>query len=251
MRTTFLVIVLLLMRNDAWSFVVYDDSKIWNQDSITFYFLDGTSQQKNEVKRFSQLWQRYTGIKFNFTNKKPSFFNFKKFYKISFKGKNNESTNGAINGLIQFGNLSDNIIFRKTTILHEFGHMLGLAHEHQRQDRPNYLDNKQLVTACMKNQQQSRAWCNENLFKKFYKKVFIQSEYDPNSIMHYDISNITSKDSETNSNIPESLNNSLSFTDKFYIAMLYNPKLDKKTLKKMHKQDIREQQQFEAKANAE
>ena len=246
-----LLLILSLINTSAFAFVVYDDTKIWNQDSITFYFIDGTKQQKSEVKQFSKLWQRYTGIKFNFTNSKPNFFSFKKFYKITFNGKNNESTKGAVNGLIQLGNLSDNIIYRKTTILHEFGHMLGLAHEHQRADRPNYLNNKQLIDNCMKNQSQSRLWCKDNLSQKSHDSVFVQSDYDKQSIMHYDLENINGKQTDLNSPDSSSENNSLSFTDKYYIALLYNQKISDKTLEKMHQQDLWQQQKFETQANIE
>jgi hypothetical protein len=249
-KTSFIVLIALFISNTSQGFVFYEDTKIWNQDSITFYFLDGSSKQQNEVKKFAKLWQRYTGITFKYSTKKPSIFSFKKYYKITFNGSRNESTKGAINGIIHLGKLSDNVIFRKTTILHEFGHMLGLGHEHQRLDRPNNLNDKTLVRACMKNQKQSESWCKENLFNTFTTEVFIQSEYDQKSIMHYNINNIRGE----NDNIDDNYwvnSNSLSYTDKYYIAMLYNQNISDKTLEKMHKQDLWAQQKFEMQANKE
>ncbi len=242
---SFIVLLLCIICTKTPAFVVYENTKIWNQDSIMFYFTDGTQQQQNDVKKFAKIWQKYTGIQFKYSNKKPSFFSFKKFYKITFKGSSNESTKGDVNGLIQFGNLAEDPIYRKTTILHEFGHMLGLAHEHQRADRPTFLDNPKLIDDCITNQKQSRHWCQENLGTKIHKKTFIQSAYDPNSIMHYDLKSITGTHASA---VKSNENNSLSYTDKYYIALLYNQDISEEKLKKMHQQDLWLQQKFENEA---
>ena len=242
------LLLIFLLNNSSQAFVFYEDTKIWNQSSITFHFLDGSRKQQQEVKKFAKLWERYTGIKFKYTNSKPSFFDFKKYYKITFKGSANESTRGAINGIIHFGSLSGDIIFRKTTILHEFGHMLGLGHEHQRTDRPRSLNDNSLLDLCVINQNQSKSWCKENLFNQYTSEVFIKSDYDPQSIMHYKMDNITG---QKNGNKPEIWHNknSLSYTDKYFIAMLYNQNISDSTLENMHKQDLWQQQKFEIQAN--
>ena len=240
----------LLFSCQLWAFVVYEDTPIWDQSSITFYFLDGSIKQKNEVKKFAKLWQRYTGIKFKYTSIKPSVFNFNKYYKITFKGNSNESTQGAINGIIRLGHLSDDIIFRKTTILHEFGHMLGLGHEHQREDRPLTLSNYKIINSCVHAQKQSRSWCKENLTDINHNKVFIESAYDPESIMHYDLNSVIEKDSRLLDILPDTSDNSLSYTDKYFISMLYNQNISDGRLKSMHQQDIQAQKTFEAQANA-
>lgn len=242
-------IILLLWSLSSKAFVFYEDTKIWDQNSITFYFLDGSDQQKSEVKRFAKLWQRYTGIKFRYTNSKPSVFSFKKHYKITFKGGSNQSTRGAVNGTIHLGDLSENIIFRKTTILHEFGHMLGLGHEHQRTDRPQALNNNQLINACIKNQHQPREWCRENLSDITTTEVFIESEYDSSSIMHYALKNIVGNNVKLLNQLPNENSNTLSYTDKYFIAMLYNQNISDYTLEKMHKQDLWNQQKFELAEN--
>lgn len=237
--------IFLLSTSTLEAFVIYEDTKIWNQKSITFHFIDGTEQQKSEVKKFAKLWQRYTGIRFKYTNTKPSLFTFDKYYKITFKGNSNQSTRGKVNGTIQLGDLSGNILFRKTTILHEFGHMLGLGHEHQRYDRPTTLNNKALINACIQNQQQPREWCKENLSDITQSVVFIKSEYDTNSIMHYSLKNIVGNNANLLKALPLADSNSLSFTDKYYIALLYNQNISDQTLEKMHQQDLWNQQNFE------
>ena len=246
--TSKLFLLIILVTNSSQAFVFYEDTKIWNQENITFYFLDGNRQQQAEVKKFAKLWERYTGIKFKYTNSKPSFFNFKKHYKITFKGSANESTRGAINGVIHFGNLSDDIIFRKTTILHEFGHMLGLGHEHQRTDRPGSLNDSSLLDLCVSNQNQSKSWCKDNLLNQYKSEVFIESDYDEKSIMHYKMDNITGQKNHNKPVIWRN-KNSLSYTDKYFIAMLYNQNISDSILENMHKQDLWQQQKFEMQAN--
>ncbi len=236
---------LILISNSLSAFVVYEETRIWNRDSITFYFLDGTPEQQSEVKRFAKLWERYTGIKFIYHNEKPGFFNFKQFYTISFKGDSNQSSVGRVNGEIHFGELSENIIYRKSTVLHEFGHMLGLSHEHQRADRPDFLNKAKVLEQCQIQQTKSKNWCYINILEQNFDEVFVESEYDIDSIMHYDLRTITGDEKY------QDKSHSLSYTDKYYIAMLYNQNIPDKTLKKMHQQDLWEQQKFESNANKE
>lgn len=230
------------------AFVIYEDTDIWNQDSITFYFKDGSLEQQSEVKTFTNIWQRYSGIKFNFTRTKPNFFNFDKYYTITFKGNKNESHRGSLNGMIYLGQLSDDIVFRKKTILHEFGHMLGLAHEHQRNDRSSALNDPKVIQACSESQNKSQTWCKDNLFEIFDETVFVKSEYDPKSIMHYDYNNFINDQLKTKYQLFDKTTNSLSITDKKYIAMLYNSDLSDSTIENMHKQDLWKQAKFENKA---
>ncbi len=238
-----LLLGLMFLSNQLNAFVVYEETRIWNRDSITFYFLDGTMQQQNEVKHFAKLWERYTGIKFKYFSEKPGFFNFSQVYTISFKGNSNQSSVGRVNGQIYFGELSDNIIQRKSTILHEFGHMLGLSHEHQRQDRPSFLNSAKTLEQCKIQQAKSKNWCYNNILEQNFEDVFVESEYDIDSIMHYDLQTITGNEKY------QDKNHSLSYTDKYFIAMLYNQNISDKTLEKMHQQDLWEQQKFESKAN--
>ncbi len=69
---------------------------------------------------------------------------------------------------------------QKSYVLHEFGHALGLEHEHQRSDFWNLLEDLLSPTSV------SKKWLKENeylSFKDGAKRV--STKYDPCSIMHY------------------------------------------------------------------
>jgi hypothetical protein len=108
-----------------------------------------------------------------------------------------------------------------TVVIHEFGHMLGMIHEHSRADAdlpwnceavykslagpPNNWDKKKV---------------DDNVFQQITEEQFNGSKYDPNSIMHYyfDPSYFCG-----NVNLPK--NTSLSNLDKIWLQRMY-PRAD-------------------------
>lgn len=73
-------------------------------------------------------------------------------------------------------------------ILHEFGHVLGLMHEHQRPDRARYLDFSPFILDGLKGHcgTLSERDCTDirNNFSTLRLSRY-QSDYDPCSVMHY------------------------------------------------------------------
>lgn len=195
------------------------------------------------VEKFSRIWEKYSGIQFKFTNSVYIPEPYEKYYKVTFKGKSNHSNIGAVNGTVQLGNLVQNEIESMEIIQHEFGHVLGLSHEHQRRDRPQTLNSHDLLKACKLRQNQSRKWCEDNFGKISSGVVFVESGYDFLSIMHYDLSSI-SDDQELLANIPGGDKLGLSLTDKLYMALLYNPGLLESDVNDMHRQDLLNQDKF-------
>ena len=84
--------------------------------------------------------------------------------------------------------------YYKSLILHEFGHALGLEHEHQRPDVPNLFDDEKLKEI-IKNQlmEDRMPHSDEDIEKKIeeqWKAIPIDtaiktSTYDKDSVMHY------------------------------------------------------------------
>ena len=84
---------------------------------------------------------------------------------------------------MQLGLLPDNENFNKHNVIHEFGHALGLLHEHQRsyfwRVASNYLDKKKM--------KEGLGMTDED-FKKDYEEKdegIGSQEYDSDSVMHY------------------------------------------------------------------
>lgn len=71
-------------------------------------------------------------------------------------------------------------------IIHEFGHLLGMIHEHSRADAKLEW-NKPVVYATLGEPPNnwSHETCDEQIFKQYALSSFNGSVYDPHSVMHY------------------------------------------------------------------
>jgi len=81
-------------------------------------------------------------------------------------------------------------------VLHEFGHVLGLMHEHQRPDRTQYLTLSQFLQSYLDTcGLKISAVCNDVRMAFPVEKTQMSSGYDPCSLMHY-LSNQTPRHRE-------------------------------------------------------
>ena len=82
---------------------------------------------------------------------------------------------------------------QKSLVLHEFGHVLGLEHEHQRSDFWKVLGDKDengeyrfiVGEDEMRSGKYGNTACNEHFRAAWQAGGSMQSEYDSDSIMHY------------------------------------------------------------------
>jgi serralysin len=158
--------------------------------SLRVYFLDGDSRVRDTVKRVASEWTPYSGIAFNFGNDPNAEI------RITFTKPGSWSYIGACqwdlstsDATMNFGWLtpdtSDEEYHR--VVLHEFGHALGLVHEHQN-PVANIPWNETAVYAYYQTTQHwSREQTHANVLEKYSEGETNRTAFDRNSIMLYSI----------------------------------------------------------------
>lgn len=178
-----------------------------------------TSAIRAKVIQYAKAWEQYANIKFNFVTNdntakiRVSFVSGDGSW--SYIGKSTPSTGATMNYGWLTATTADSEYSR--VVIHEFGHALGLIHEHQHPlvaipwDKPAVY----AYYAAAPNYW-SQADVDNNLFAKYSTTQTNYSAYDKYSIMHYSVPNeLTIGDFEVG------WNTVLSPTDKSFIASVY------------------------------
>lgn len=209
-----------------------DNNYLWdNGKTINVKILSGSKAMKLKVQKWASEWMKYANIKFKFVNDGPAQI---RVYMGDEKGGYGHVTMGL--GVVclrrdekdftmhfdttDFKNDINDKHFRGT-VLHEFGHALGLIHEHM-----SPTSGIQWDSAAVYARKGLTGWSTEmtnaQLFKKYNISYTNGTKYDPKSIMHYPISKW-----ETKNRYYVDWNFDLSEGDKSIIAALY-PKGERK-----------------------
>lgn len=182
---------------------VHQPSKKWIPgQKIRVKFLEGSDYVKSKVMEYAEIWEEYANIDFVFVDSgtaeiRISFTTDKGSW--SFLGKDStvqsmiKTPNGSqfvkndSGASMNFGWFNDKTTdqeFKRTT-LHEFGHALGLRHEHQNKNQ-NIQWNEEAVYDYFGKQGWSREKTYEQVLKRYgNEKDVTNGVYDPLSIMHY------------------------------------------------------------------
>ncbi|MAE72388.1 MAG: peptidase [Gemmatimonadetes bacterium] len=157
--------------------------KQWvNGSTISISFLDGTQEQKEMVRSHAPEWTEYANLHFQFTENPVAQI------RVTFDASDGAwSYVGTDNLDIPLHAATLNLGWQdEGVILHEFGHMIGLSHEHQNpgggmqwnearviadlQGPPNYWTEAQI---------------RHNVLDKYSADQLHGTEFDPESIMLY------------------------------------------------------------------
>jgi serralysin len=198
-----------------------DITRYWSTGrTLHIALLGGSSKEHEAVKRYAVEWSKYANIRFDFD--KPM----QPDIRISFKPLGCWSYIGTDAKLVhatqptmnfdpqEFFNHNERIA---GVILHEFGHALGLLHEHQ-SPASGILWNEQVVLADCQKWGWSTDDVKTNILSRYQAGTQTQfTQFDPKSIMVYSIPpHWTSNGYSVNANFE------LSPTDKAFIGNIYS-----------------------------
>lgn len=200
------------------------NSKLWKPGrTLTVAFLDGIPEVQEKVEFYAHQWEDYANIKFEFTQDEDAII------RISFKEKGSWSALGTDALVEQFfpkGEPTMNYGWLKPgsdeeeysrVVLHEFGHALGMIHEHT-SPAHGIKWNKAAVYASLGGPPNNwdKATIDFNMFERYSTFQTQFTAFDPKSIMLYSFPREWTLDGmafETNS--------ALSENDKAFIKARY------------------------------
>ncbi|WKL47650.1 M12 family metallopeptidase [Flavobacterium pectinovorum] len=152
--------------------------------TIKIKFLDGDSASQEKVKRIAAQWTLYANLKFEYVTK-DEYADIRIGFQIGTPGAWSElGMRSAYGNLdrqtMRLGTLTGDETSSRRTILHEFGHALGLIHE-------NASPIAQINWNLSKVYQYYSEWSKEEVDRFVIKspEQTNYSTYDPLSIMHY------------------------------------------------------------------
>lgn len=162
----------------------FEIAKLWpNQTALKVRFLNGTITQQNMVKRFAPKWMEYANLTLTFGNV------FTSQIRISFNSNDGawsylgtDATKAPVSQPTMNLGWQD-----ESVILHEFGHMLGMVHEHQSPADNPIQWNRDAVIKDLSGPPNN--WTIEqiesNVFNRYSTSQINGSVFDPKSIMLY------------------------------------------------------------------
>ena len=158
---------------------------------ITVSFSDGLIPIQNKIKAIASEWEAITSAKFvyvPYTEHSDIKISFKeKGASWSYIGTDSKNYDPSMN----FGWLEEETVdsLFRSVVLHEFGHAIGLVHEHSLRNGNPIKWNVDSVYAYYMNY--PNYWkveeIEENIFKKYSQDQLIGGTFDPLSIMVYHI----------------------------------------------------------------
>lgn len=196
-------------------------SNSWaNGSTVTVRFLGGSSNLRSRVMNYAREWTRHANVNFQVVNSgladiRVAFTQNGSSWSIV---GNASSRSNQQQPSMNFGWLTDRTpeYEVKRTVLHEFGHALGLLHEHQNPAGGIPWDEAAVYAHYQSTQGWDRKTTYNNVIATANQNDTQYSTHDRASIMHYPVDARL-----TNGRYSVGMNNDLSAIDKQYIARLY------------------------------
>lgn len=184
--------------------------KQWvNGSTIRVRFMDGSQSQQDMVRNFAPQWTEHANLDFEFTDDRRA------EVRVTFDADDGAwSYVGTDNLNIPLHAATLNLGWQdQGVILHEFGHMIGLSHEHQNPDGGiEWNEAKVISDLAGAPNFWDEATVRHNVLNKYSADQLHGTEFDPNSVMLYAFPD----DWTTNMGATEE-NDDLSSMDKLFV----------------------------------
>jgi hypothetical protein len=191
-------------------------AKLWpNDTTLRIRFLGGSADQQAQVERYAVEWSEYTKLPFEFGDDQNAQI------RIAFADDGAWSYIGTDaldiprdQPTMNFGWVDQGVI------RHEFGHMIGMIHEHQNPRANPIVWNKEVVYDALGGPPNywDRETVDHNLFAKYDLSQINGSDFDPKSVMLYSF-----PASWTTNGFHTEPNDTLSDLDRQFAAHIYQP----------------------------
>lgn len=173
--------MLTLQRGPARA--AFEVAKLWTNGKVLHVrFLNGTAQQKQIVKQFAPQWTEHANLKFVFDDAPTAEI------RIAFNDDGAWSYIGTDALGIPANQPTMNFGWQdQGVVLHEFGHLIGMIHEHQNPNGNSIVWNKPVVIKALSGPPNNwdQATIQHNIFDKYSQTQINGSQLDPASIMLY------------------------------------------------------------------
>jgi hypothetical protein len=165
--------------------------KLWeNGRTLRVTFIDGVTDVKSKVAAIAKEWEAVANLKLDFVTSGTSEI------RVSFADKGfsyssvgtDALTAGKTEASVNFGWLEPNTDLREyqRVVRHEFGHALGMIHEHQNPAAQGQIPwDKPKVYAYYAQQGWSHDDVDSNIFEVYTEDSTNHTTFDPTSIMEY------------------------------------------------------------------
>ena len=192
----------------------FEIAKLWpNGSTIRIGFINGSAAQMNMVQQFSVQWMQYTNLTFQFGGLAGA------QVRVAFNDDGAWSYIGTDALGIATNEPTLNLGWQdEGVVLHEFGHMIGLIHEHQSPVGNSIQWNKPVVNASLSGPPNNwtQQMIDHNMYDKYDLNQINGSQFDSKSVMLYSF-----PASWTLNGFHSDPNDVLSAVDKQFAASVY------------------------------